>query len=107
MSMPVEVRLRVPNMKNRAMDENGYPIDHSSMRFRKVIEVEKVPKAEQPIELTTSAGRVIPANVMRTDWNEGRGMFVVSCQYANRSIAAEEYNALREDRSWEFKHLLE
>lgn len=107
MSMPVEVRLRVPNMKNRALDENGYPIDHSSMRFRKVIDVEKVPKAEQPIELTTASGRVIPANVMRTDWNEGRGMFVVSCQYANRSIAADEYAALREDSGWEFKHLLE
>ena len=36
--MPVEVRLRVPNMKVRALDENGYPIDHASMRFRKVIE---------------------------------------------------------------------
>ena len=44
MSMPVEVRLRVPNMKARVLDENGYPIDHSSMRFRKVIEVPKIPK---------------------------------------------------------------
>ena len=34
-------------MKNRVLDENGYPIDHASMRFRKVISVPKVPKPEE------------------------------------------------------------
>ena len=58
MAKQVEVRLRVPNMKVRALDENGYPIDHSSVRFRKVIEVPAIPKAEEPLELTTSSGRV-------------------------------------------------
>jgi hypothetical protein len=32
---------------------------------------------------------------------------VVSCQYANRSITAEEYAALRDDPAWDLKHLLE
>jgi hypothetical protein len=107
MSQPVEVRLRVPNMKVRVLDETGYPIDHSSMRFRKVIDVERIPKPEEPMELTTSSGRVIPARVVRSDWNEGRGMFLVSCQYANRSITPEEYAALADDPEWELKHLLE
>jgi hypothetical protein len=107
MSQPVEVRLRVPNMKNRVLDENGYPIDHSAMRFRKVIEVERIPKPEAPIELDTVSGRVIQAKVVRSDWNEGRGMFIVSCQYSNRSIAPEEYHALADDPGWELKHLLE
>jgi hypothetical protein len=107
MSQPVEMRLRVPNMKTRVLDETGYPIDHSAMRFRKVIEVPKIPKPEEPVELTTSAGRVIQARVVRADWNEGLGMFVVSCQYANRSITAEEYGALADDPDWELKHLLE
>jgi len=106
-SMEVEVRLRVPNMKVRALDENGYPIDHASMRFRKVIEVPKIPKAEEPIELTTRSGRTLPARVVRSDWNEDRGMFVLSCQYGNRSITPEEYGALKEDPAWELKHLLE
>jgi hypothetical protein len=57
MSMPVEVRLRVPNMKVRALDENGYPIDHASMRFRKVIEVPKIPKPDEMLDLSTSSGR--------------------------------------------------
>lgn len=107
MSQPVEVRLRVPNMKNRVLDESGYPIDHSIMRFRKVIEVERIPKPEAPMELTTSAGLAIPARVVRSDWNETRGMFIISVQYANRSITPEEYAALADDPEWELKHLLE
>jgi hypothetical protein len=94
-------------MKVRVLDETGYPIDHSSMRFRKVIDVDRIPKPEEPMELTTTSGRVIPARVVRSDWNEGRGMFLVSCQYANRSITPEEYAALADDPEWELKHLLE
>ena len=107
MAMPVEVRLRVPNMKVRVLDENGYPIDHSSMRFRKVIEVPKIPKPEDPLELATASGRTLQAKVVRADWNEDRGLFVLSCQYANRSITPDEYGALAADPAWELKHLLD
>jgi hypothetical protein len=103
----VEVRLRVPNMKVRALDENGYPIDHSSMRFRKMIELPAIPKSGEMLELTTSSGRTLPAKVLRSDWHEQKGMFVVACQYANRSITAEEYGALVSDPEWVLKHLLE
>ncbi len=105
--MPVEVRHRVPNMKVRALDENGYPIDHSSMRFRKVVDVPKIPKPEEMLELSTQSGRVLQAKVVRADWNEDRGLFVLSCQYVNRSITAEEYGALASDPDWQLKHLLE
>ncbi len=105
--MTVEVRLRVPNMKARALDEKGYPIDHSSMRFRKLIEVPKIPKPEESLELATSSGRTLQAKVVRADWNEDRGLFVLSCQYATRSITADEYGALADDPEWQLKHLLE
>ena len=107
MSMPVEVHLRVPNMKVRVLDENGYPIDHSSMRFRKVLEVPKIPKPDETLDLATQSGRVVQAKVVRADWNEDRGLFVLSCQYVNRSITAEEYGALASDPEWQLKHLLE
>ena len=107
MSMPVEVRLRVPNMKVRVLDENGYPLDHSSMRFRKVLEVAKIPKPDEMLELTTTSGRMLQAKVVRADWNEDRGLFVLSCQYVNRSITAEEYGALASDPEWQLKHLLD
>ena len=105
--MRAEVRLRVPNMKVRALDENGYPIDHSSMRFRKVIEIPKFPRAGDVLDLTTSAGRTLQATVTRADTDEARGLFVLSCQYADRSISPDDYAALSNDPEWQLKHLLE
>jgi hypothetical protein len=106
MPMEVEISLRVPNMKVRALDENGYPIDHSAVRFKKMITVPKIPKPDESLQLTTSSGRTFEARVTRADWNEGRGLFVLSCQYGNRSISPEEYGALVEDPEWELKPLI-
>jgi hypothetical protein len=105
--MRAEVRLRVPNMKVRALDANGYPIDHSSMRFRRVIEIPAFPRVGDALDLPTSAGRTLPATVVHVELDEPRGLFVLSCQYAIKSIAAEDYAALSNDPDWELKHLLE
>jgi hypothetical protein len=104
--MQVEVRLRVPNMKDRVLDENGYPIDHSAVRFRKRIDVPAMPKSNDTLELSTRSGRVIPAVVVRRDWHERDGL-VLSCQYARRTISPEEYRALADDPDWELKSLLD
>jgi hypothetical protein len=72
-----------------------------------VIEVPKIPKPADTIELPTRSGRAVTAKVARADWNENLGLFVISCQYANRSISAEEYGLLAEDPAWELKHLLD
>ena len=105
--MRAEVRLRVPNMKVRALDPNGYPIDHSSMRFRKVIEIPAFPRVGDSLELATSTGRTLPATVLHVELDEPRGLFVLSCQYAIRSISSEDYAALSNDPDWELKHLLD
>ena len=106
MPMEVEVSLRVPNMKIRALDEHGYPIDHSAVRFKKLIEVPSIPKAGETLSLTTRTGGSFASKVVRADWNEGKNLFVVSCQYANRSITQEEYAALIQDPDWEMKPLI-
>ena len=72
-----------------------------------MIEVAKIPKPEEAIELTTRSGLTLQAKVVRADWSEDRGMFLLSCQYANRSITAEDYGALASDPEWQLKHLLE
>lgn len=105
--MQAEVRLRVPNMKVRALDPNGYPIDHSSMRFRKVIEIPHFARVGDPLELTTSSGRTLQATVGRSDLDEARGLFVLACQYVGRSISAEDYAALSNDPDWKLQHLLD
>ena len=105
--MRAEIRLRVPNMKDRAKDSKGYPIDHESMRFRKVIDIPKFPHAGDVLELTTSAGRTLRAIVVHAELDEARTLFVLSCRYADKSISAVDYAALSNDPDWELKHLLE
>lgn len=94
-------------MKVRALDSNGYPIDHSSMRFRKVIEIPRFPRAGDVLDLTTSAGRTLRAIVVRADLDEPRELFILSCQYASKSISPDDYAALTNDSDWQLKHLLE
>ena len=106
MSREVEVSLRVPNMKVRALDENGYPIDHALVRFKKMIQVPAIPKPDDVLELTTRTGKPFQAKVVRADWNEDRALFILSCQYASRTISPEEYAALTEDPDWELKPLI-
>jgi hypothetical protein len=107
MSKQVEVSLRIPNMKVRALDEHGYPIDHSSVRFRKMAVEPAIPKPGDSLLLTTASGRTLQSTVVRADWSEEKGLFVVACQYANRSISAEEYDALVSDTDWRMTPLLQ
>jgi hypothetical protein len=106
MSMEVEVSLRIPNMKVRALDENGYPIDNSSVRFKKRLVVPSIPKPGDPLQLSTSSGSTFESKVVRAEWDEGKSMFVLACQYGNRSITADEYGALVNDPDWEMKPLI-
>jgi hypothetical protein len=106
MSREVEIRLRVPNMKVRVLDENGYPIDHSAVRFRKVISVPAIPKAGEAMDLTTPSGAIVKSTVVRADWEEDTSRFVVACQYVNRSITADEYGALANDPDWKLTPLI-
>jgi hypothetical protein len=94
-------------MKERVKNAAGYPIDHSEMRFRKLIEVPGIPHAGDRLELTTRSGRVLQASVARVDLDEARELFVLSCLYAERSISVDDYGALAGDPDWQLKHLLE
>ena len=51
--MDVEVSLRIPNMKVRSLDENGYPLDHSSVRFKKMMTVPASTTATYPVLAST------------------------------------------------------
>ncbi|MSO82448.1 MAG: hypothetical protein EXQ53_04025 [Acidobacteria bacterium] len=93
-------------MKLRALDEHGYPVDHGSVRFRKLAVVTTIPKPGDVYPLTTASGLVLPSTVVRADWNDARGLFVVAYQYANRSISTDEYNALVNDPDWQMTPLI-
>ena len=106
MSTTIEVRLRIPrNSKAPLLDESGYPLDTAGVRFRKVMTVEAIPKAGDSIELIADARR-LPATVVRADWNDADGIFVIACLYAQRSISLEEQNALLADSEWSMVPLI-
>jgi hypothetical protein len=95
-------------MKVRALDHNGYPIDHAQMRFRKVIEIPRFPRVGDLLELAvTAAGRSLRATVVHVELDEPRSLFVLSCQYADKSISPEDYGTLANDPEWQLKHLLD
>ena len=106
MSKPIDVRLRIPkNSKVPLLDDAGYPLDTASVRFRKQMTVPAIPKAGEPISL--AAGPLtLPATVVRADWSENEGKFVVACQYSQRSISVDEQNALVADPEWSMVSLL-
>ena len=106
MPQQVEVSLRVPNLKVRVRDEDGYPIDHSSVRFKKLVVVPAIPAPGDPLQLTTRSGRMLESRVQRADWHEERGLFVVACQYSNRSLSADDYGALEDDPDWQMRPLI-
>jgi hypothetical protein len=106
MAQHVEVSLRIPNMKVRPLDTHGYPIDHASVRFKRMIEVASIPKAGEALSLPTASGRMLPAAVVRADWNDDRELFIVACQYANRSLSSDDYAALVSDPEWRMTPLI-
>src|ERR1700730_6657803 len=105
-SIEVEVNLRIPRMKVPSLDEKGYPIDNSLIRFTKLITVPAIPKPGELIQLTKSDGSTFDCEVTRGDWTHDRGLFILACKYSKRSITAEECAALLNDAQWQVKPLL-
>jgi hypothetical protein len=102
----LEVNLRIPNAKIRIRDEQGYPIDHTSVRFIKRITVPSIPKTGTIIPLATAAGTTLRAEILGTTWSEERSVLILFCRYADRSISPEQTAALVADPDWRMKPLL-
>jgi hypothetical protein len=105
MAKEIEVSLRIPNMKVRTLDENGYPIDHSTIRFKRIVQVPAIPKVGQFLQLSASE-KTLKASVVGVVWSDDKGMFVVACQYTNRSIPADDHSALTRDPDWRMTPLI-
>jgi hypothetical protein len=107
MPTEIEVNMRVPTLTVRAANEPDRRIDNSAVRFTKRIEVPALPKPGELLALSTDGGRTtFECTVMRSDWNEEKGLFVVACTYAKRSLPVETYSALVNDNEWTMKPLL-
>lgn len=101
----MEVNLRIPNSKVRALNAQGYPIDYTSVRFIRRVTVPSIPKTGTVIPFTMASGPVLRAEVVGTQWSEEKSVLVLVCKYAERSIPQEVAAALAADADWWMKQL--
>ena len=105
MPIDVEVNMKIPSLTVRSPGKPDRKIDNSTVRFTKRITVEAIPKPGHWLSLSTRFGEPFECTVTRTDWNEEKDLFVVSCTYSRRSITADEHHALLTDPDWATKQL--
>jgi hypothetical protein len=106
-SIEVEIKLRIPAVKDPLKDASGWPINNGDVRFTKRIKAQTLPKPGDIVELMTQPDCTFQATVTRADWHEEKEMFIVSCKYSKQSIPRPQYLALMEDREWTMKPLLD
>ena len=106
MPIDVEINLRIPRLTIKAAGAPDKVIDNSLVRFTRLAQVPAIPKAGEALQLPARVeGDAIECLVTRSDWSEDKEMFIVSCNYAKKSIAAADYDALVNDADWTQKPL--
>jgi hypothetical protein len=102
----VEINLRIPRLTIKSSSAPDKVIDNSVVRFTRLTQVPTIPKPGESLQLPARVdGEAIDCLVTRSDWSEDKEMFVVSCNYAKKSIAAADYEALVNDADWTQKPL--
>jgi hypothetical protein len=105
MDIEIEVNLKIPSLTIRSPTSADVRVDNGSVRFNKRITVDAIPKPGDRLALSSRFGSAFEAIVSRSDWNEEKSLFVVSCAYGRRSITAQEHNALLMDPDWSTQQL--
>ena len=104
--LDVEANLRIPSLTIKSDgSEPAQSINNSSNRFTKMITVSGVPKNGEPLQVSVAPDLSFDCVVTRSDWSDDRGIFIVSCSFARRSITPAEYQALTSDPAWALKQL--
>jgi len=107
MTQTVEISLRVPSLRVRREGKEGLEtITNSEVRFGKQVVLEAIPKPGDVLTMTISSGATFECDVVRSDWQHDRNMFVISCRYSKRSISPAEYHAFMSASDWQIRTLL-
>lgn len=101
MPQTVEISLRIPSLTLPNQKERT---NNDSVRFITHVEVASIPKADDMLTVPVANG-TLECRVVRSTWEESRNCFMVSCQFARRSIAATEYEALMNSENWHVREL--
>ena len=107
MAQTIEISLRVPSLRvKREGKDTPETISNSDVRFIKRIEVDSIPKVGTVLVMEIASHGSFESVVVRSDWHEDKNLFVVACQYRNRSIAAADYQALLDATDWKLRPLI-
>ena len=103
----LEISLRIPSLRvRRAGKDSPETITNSEIRFIKLVELERVPKAGDVLTMTIGSEASFQCEVVRSDWHHEKNMFVTACRYSKRSISEAEYQALINAPDWHVRPLL-
>ena len=103
-SISLAINLRLPDINARTSTPPRRIVNRD-VRFWRVVEVDALPKVGETLALSARS-HVFSTKVIRVDWHDDKGSFVVACQLAKRSMDPEEYDTLRGDPEWTLKPLL-
>ena len=107
MTQTVEISLRIPSLRiRREGKEAPETIANSDVRFGKQVELEAIPRPGDVLTMMVSSGGTFECDVVRSDWQHDRNMFVISCRYSKRSISPAEYHAFMSASDWQIRTLL-
>ena len=107
MAQTVELSLKVPSLRVRREGKDVLEtISNSDTRFIKKVEFESIPKTGAVLALEVGSAGSVECEVVRSDWHEGKNLFVVACQFKNRSIAPADYQALLDAPDWQLRPLI-
>jgi hypothetical protein len=107
MAQTVEISLRIPSLRIRREGKEALQtIANSDVRFRKQVELERIPKPGHTLEMSVSSGGTFECEVVKSHWHHEKNMFVIACRYSKRSISPAEYQALIDSSDWQATSLL-
>jgi hypothetical protein len=107
MVQTVEISLRVPSLRvKREGKDTPETISNSDIRFIKRVDVDSIPKAGTVLTMEVASHGSFESVVVRSDWHEGKNLFVIACQYKNRSITPTDYQALLDATDWQLRPLI-
>lgn len=102
-----EISLKIPSLRVRREGKDSPEIiANGDVRFIKQVELERVPKAGDVLTMMVGSEASFQCEVVRSDWQDEKNMFVTACRYSKRSISEAEYQALMDASDWQVKPLL-
>jgi hypothetical protein len=107
MAQTVEISLRIPSLRvRREGKEDPETIANGDVRFIKQVELTAIPKAGESLTMTVGSSDSFACEVVRSDWQNDKNMFVIACRYSKGSISLVEYQALMDAPDWQVRPLL-